>query len=103
MCHLLVSVVGRRPTLRLFPRYVLAIAVADGAALCRLAGKLGTLKTKFNSLVEGAGRYLAELVIPGDAARLLIRANALGHARAFFTSDSTHADFHVASPVLLLP
>ena len=82
-----------------FPRYVLAVAVADGAAFRRLARKLSAFEAQFNSLIEGAGRYFAEFIVSGDAALLLVRANALGHARAFFTSDSTHADFHFASPV----
>lgn len=94
---------GCEPALRLLARYVLAVAVADGAAFCYLAGKLRALEAQLDSLIERASRYLAEFVISGDTALLFIRAGALCHARAFLASDSAYAYFHLEAPIFILP
>jgi hypothetical protein len=85
----------------------LAVAVADGAAFCYLAGKLSAFKAQFDALIECTSRYLAEFIISGDTALLFIRTDAFCHARAFLTSDSAYAYFHlnllfvfVASPIV---
>ena len=107
MCHLRSALgcgqwaMGCELALRLLPRYILAVAVADGAAFCYLAGELRALEAQLDALVERARRYLAELIVSGDTTLLFIRAGALCHARAFLTSDSAYAYFHVMSPVFL--
>ena len=79
----------------------MAVAVADGAAFCRLAGELRAFEAQFDAFVKGAGRYLAEFIVSGDAALLFIRAGAFGHLRALFTSDTAYAYFHLETPVLI--
>jgi hypothetical protein len=78
----------------------LAVAVADGAGFCYLAGKLRAFKTQFNFLIERTGRYLAEFIIPGNTTSFFTWAGSFNHSRAFFASNSTYAYFHFVTPVL---
>ena len=74
--------------------YELAVIVADGPLLGRLAGKLGALKAKFDAFSESTRGYGAKLILFGCTPALLVGAFPLDHHGTLFTGNSTDTYLH---------
>ena len=78
--------------------YELAVIVADGPLLGRLAGELGTIKAKFDAFSEGTRSYFTKLILFRRTPALPVGALPLNHHGALLTGDSADTYLHLPSP-----